>query len=40
MPAPGTVLTDPSGLFRAEIVDADHYYPLKQRDALAARLDP
>ena len=40
MPAPRTVLADRTGLFRAEIVDADHYYPLKRRDALAARLDP
>lgn len=29
-PAPGEVFSDSSGLFRAEIVDADHYYPLKK----------
>jgi hypothetical protein len=39
-PAAGTVLTDRTGRFRASIVDGDHYYPLKQRDALARRLDP
>jgi hypothetical protein len=40
MPEPGTVLTDPTGRFRAFIVAGDHYYPLKQREDLAARLDP
>ena len=40
MPPPGTALADPSGLSRARIVDADHYYPLKRRDDLAALLDP
>lgn len=39
-PAPGTVLTDPTGRFRATIVDGDHYYPLKKRDDLARHLDP
>jgi hypothetical protein len=39
-PAAGTVLTDPSGTFSATVVDADHYYPMKQPGALARRLDP
>jgi hypothetical protein len=39
-PPAGTVLTDPSGFFRATVVDADHYYPMKNRDDLARRLDP
>ena len=39
-PEAGTVLTDKTGLFRATIVAGDHYYPLKQRDDLARRLDP
>jgi hypothetical protein len=39
-PAPGTVLRDSSGSFRVRIVDADHYFPLKQPDALAKVLDP
>jgi hypothetical protein len=39
-PAAGAVLTDKTGLFRATIVDGDHYYPLKKRDDLARRLDP
>jgi hypothetical protein len=39
-PAPGTVLTDATGRFRATIVEGDHYYPLKRRDDLARRLDP
>jgi hypothetical protein len=39
-PAAGTVLSDKTGRFRASIVDGDHYYPLKQRDDLARRLDP
>lgn len=38
-PAAGAVLTDRSGLFRAEIVDADHYYPLKRPDLLGGVLD-
>ncbi|MFI5350751.1 MAG: hypothetical protein ACHQ2Z_14485 [Elusimicrobiota bacterium] len=40
MPPSGTSLADASGLFRARIVDADHYYPLKRRDDLAVLLDP
>ena len=39
-PPAGTVLSDPSGLFRATLVDADHYYPMKKPDDLARRLDP
>lgn len=39
-PAPGTTLTDDTGRFRAHIVDGDHYWPLKRRDELAARLEP
>lgn len=37
--APGTVLSDRAGRFRARIVDADHYFPLKRPAALAAILD-
>jgi hypothetical protein len=39
-PAAGTVMTDPSGLFTAVVVDADHYYPLKKSGDLSRRLDP
>jgi hypothetical protein len=34
-PAAGAVLTDRSGLFRARVVEGDHYFPLKRRDELA-----
>lgn len=33
-PAPGAVFRDSSGQFQAEIIDADHYYPLKKPRAL------
>lgn len=39
-PPSGTVLRDGTGRFRARIVDADHYFPLKQPEALARILDP
>jgi len=38
-PAPGAVLADPTGRLRAVIVDGDHYWPLKKRDAFAEFLD-
>jgi hypothetical protein len=39
-PAAGAALSDKTGLFRASIVDGDHYWPLKRRDDLSRRLDP
>jgi pimeloyl-ACP methyl ester carboxylesterase len=38
MPPSGTVLTDPSGLFRLTIVESDHMFPVRQPDALAELL--
>ena len=38
--AAGAVLSDPTGRFRAHIVDAGHYFPLKQPQALAGVLHP
>lgn len=38
-PPPGAILKDRTGLFTAEIVDADHYYPLKRPDLLLEVLD-
>ena len=40
VPAPGAVLSDRSGLWRALIVEADHYFPLKNPRKLARILDP
>ena len=39
-PPAGTELRDVTGRFRASIVAGDHYYPQKERDDLARRLDP
>ncbi|MDE2492030.1 MAG: hypothetical protein KGM24_14375, partial [Elusimicrobia bacterium] len=38
-PAPGTVLSDPSGLFTARVVDGDHYFPLKKSAELSRLLE-
>jgi hypothetical protein len=38
-PAPGAELRDKTGRMRAVIVDGDHYFPLKNREALARLVD-
>ncbi|MCX5787755.1 MAG: hypothetical protein NTX64_04485 [Elusimicrobia bacterium] len=39
VPAPGTILTDRSGMVRARIVDSDHYFPLRKPAELASILN-